>query len=161
MAAILSRERWVNSISNYHTSYLLTCCSLEHYNDIMLGVMASRITSLTIVYSSVYSGANQRRCPMNSPHKGPVTRKKFPFDDVIMVKATNECSLCITIWMDIPDHRAQLNKPCFFGILSNLVWKIHHRFPHYLTFHTCNAIVSHLPWWIYFCRHENIFAFFF
>ena len=24
------------------------------------------------------------RCPVNSPHKGPVTRKMFPFDDVIM-----------------------------------------------------------------------------
>ena len=25
------------------------------------------------------------RCPVNSPHKGPVTRKMFPFDDVIML----------------------------------------------------------------------------
>ena len=25
--------------------------------------------------------------PANSPHKGPVTRKMFPFDDVIMIKA--------------------------------------------------------------------------
>ena len=24
------------------------------------------------------------RCPMNYPHKGPVTRKMFPFDDIIM-----------------------------------------------------------------------------
>ena len=61
--------------------------------------MASQITSLTIVYSTVYSGADQRkhqssaplalvrgihRSPVNSPHKGPVTRKMFPFDDVIM-----------------------------------------------------------------------------
>ena len=60
---------------------------------------ASQITSLTIVYSSVYSGANQRkhqssaslafvreiyRWPVNSAHKEPVTRKMFPFDDVIM-----------------------------------------------------------------------------
>ena len=61
--------------------------------------MASLITSLTIVYSTVYSGADQRkhqssaslafareihRWPVNSPLKGPVTRKMFPFDDVIM-----------------------------------------------------------------------------
>ena len=61
--------------------------------------MASQITSLTIVYSTVYPGADQRkhqspaslafvrgihRGPMNSPHKWPVTRKLFPFDDVIM-----------------------------------------------------------------------------
>ena len=61
--------------------------------------MASQITSLAIIYSTVYSGADERkhqspaslavvrgipRWPMNSPHKGPVTRKMFPFDDVIM-----------------------------------------------------------------------------
>ena len=64
-----------------------------------MGAMASQITSLTIVYSTVYSGRDQRkrqssaslafvrgihRGPMNSPHKWPVTRKMFPFDDVIM-----------------------------------------------------------------------------
>ena len=64
-----------------------------------MGMMASQITSLTIVYLSIYSGADQRkhqssaslafvwgihRWPVNSPHKWPVTRKMFPFDDVIM-----------------------------------------------------------------------------
>ena len=72
-----------------------------HYNDVIMKAIASQITSLTIVYSSVYSGADQRkhqssaslafvwgihRGPVNSPHKGPVTRKMFPFDDVIMKK---------------------------------------------------------------------------
>ena len=28
--------------------------------------------------------------PVNSPHKGPVTRKMFPFDDAIMEKATDK-----------------------------------------------------------------------
>ena len=52
-----------------------------------------------IVYSIVYSGADQRkhqssaslafvrgihRWPVNSPLKGPVTREMFPFDGVIM-----------------------------------------------------------------------------
>ena len=65
-----------------------------------MGTMVSQITRLTIVYSTVYSGADQRkhqssaslafvwgihRGPVNSPHKGPVTRKMFPFDDVIMI----------------------------------------------------------------------------
>ena len=63
-----------------------------HYNDVIMGSMASQITSLTIVYSTIYSGADQRkhqssaslafvrgihRGPVNSPHKGPVTRKWF------------------------------------------------------------------------------------
>ena len=70
---------------------------VPHYSDVIIGAMASQITSLTIVYSIVYSGAEQRKhqssaslafvreiYPMNSPHKWPVTRKVFPFDDVIM-----------------------------------------------------------------------------
>ena len=71
-----------------------------HYDDDIMGAMASQITSLTIVYSTVYSGADQskhqssaslafvwgiHRGPVNSPHKWPVTRKMVPFDDVIMI----------------------------------------------------------------------------
>ena len=70
-----------------------------HYGDVIMGAIASQISSLTIVYSVVYSGADQRkpqssallafvrgihRWPVISPHKGPVTRKMFPFDHVIM-----------------------------------------------------------------------------
>ena len=65
-----------------------------------MGAMASQITSLTIVYSNVYSDTDQRkhqssaslafvsgihRWPVISPHTWPVTRKGFPFH-VIMVK---------------------------------------------------------------------------
>ena len=70
-----------------------------HYDDVIMDSIASQITSLTIVYSNVYSSADQskhqsseslafvwgiHRGPVNSPHKWPVTRKIFPFDDVIM-----------------------------------------------------------------------------
>ena len=59
-----------------------------HYTDVIMSSMASQVTSLTIVYSTVHSGADQRkhqssaslafvrgihRSPMNSPHKRPVT----------------------------------------------------------------------------------------
>ena len=71
-----------------------------HYDDVIMTMLASQITSLTVVYSIVYSGVNQRkhqssaslafvreihRGPVNFPHKWPVTRKMFPFDDVIMI----------------------------------------------------------------------------
>ena len=60
-----------------------------------MGTMASQITSLTIVYSTVFSGTDQSSVslafvrgihwgPVNSPHKGPVMRKILTFDDVIM-----------------------------------------------------------------------------
>ena len=70
-----------------------------HYTDVIMSVMASQITSLTIVHSTVYSGTDQRkhqsstslafvrgihRGLVNSPHQWPVTWKMFPFDDVIM-----------------------------------------------------------------------------
>ena len=119
---------------------------LSHYNDVVMSAMASQIFSftaiystiysikdlvkkhqlLTIVYSIVYSGVDQRkhqssaslafargihRRPVNSPHKGPVTRKLFPFDDVIMFhlvtaqrtgyRASNSWKSCIflTQWL--------------------------------------------------------------
>ena len=73
----------------------------SHYCDVIMGSIASQFTSLTIVYSSFYSGADERehqssaslafvRGPVNSSHKGPVTRKIFPFDDVIMYCETPE-----------------------------------------------------------------------
>ena len=36
--------------------------SREHYSDVIMSAMASQITSLTIVYSAVNSGADQRKC---------------------------------------------------------------------------------------------------
>ena len=76
------------------------CLDLSfHYSGVIMGAIASQITSLTIIYSIVYSGADQRkhqisaslafvrgihRRPVISPHKWSVTRKRFPFDDVIM-----------------------------------------------------------------------------
>ena len=98
---------------------------IPHYGDVIMGAMASQITNLTIVYSAAYSGAGQRkhqssaslafvreihRWPMNSPHEWPITRKMFPFDDVIMKIVTCElilenCSLgirCVIALMRIP-----------------------------------------------------------
>ena len=64
-----------------------------------MGAIASQITSLTIVFSTVYSDADQRkhqnptslafvrgihRRPGTFQHKWPGKRKMFPFDDVIM-----------------------------------------------------------------------------
>ena len=68
-----------------------------HYRDVIIAAMASQIISFTIIYSTVYSGKDQRkhissallafvrgfhRWPVNSAHKWPVTRQMFPFDDV-------------------------------------------------------------------------------
>ena len=43
------------------TLILQVCFTAIHYSDVIMGVMGSQITSLTIVYSTVYSGADQRK----------------------------------------------------------------------------------------------------
>ena len=53
------------------------------YNDVMMSVMASQITSLTIVYSVVYSGTNKNTSKLRLT--GFYEGKLFNFDDVIML----------------------------------------------------------------------------
>ena len=87
-----------------------------------MSVMAYQITSLKIVYSTDYSGTNQSNqqtsaslafvggihwWPVNSPHKGPVTLKMFPFDDVIMIE------VMLSFVVDLCNHILQ---GCFTGI---------------------------------------------
>ena len=80
----------------------MQCGAVEtrsHYCDVIMSAMASQITGVSIVYSTVCSGTDLRkhqipvslafrrgihRWPMNSPHKGLVTRKTFPFENIIM-----------------------------------------------------------------------------
>ena len=102
------------AVMNQNLKHQLVCIRKIHYTDVIMGSIASQITSLTIVYSAVYSGADQRkhqssaslafvrgihRGPVDSPHKGPVTRKMFPFDDVIMFKVPQSPN---KITIDIP-----------------------------------------------------------
>ena len=101
-----------------------------HYDDVMMSAIASQITTLTIVYSTVYSGEDQRkyqssaslafvqeirRWPVNSPLKRPVTRKIFHFDDVIM-----------RWWLS--SHQARMCKnpqSCLWGIYLWKLWWYH------------------------------------
>ena len=81
------------------TMTMTVTMTMTHYYDVIMSAIASKITSQMIVYSTVYSDADQskhqssaslafvrkiHRGPVNFPHKWPVTRKMFPFDDVIM-----------------------------------------------------------------------------
>ena len=70
-----------------------------HYSDVIMSAMASQIAGVSIVCPNVYPGADKKthqsfaslafvrgilRLRVDSPHKGPVTRKIFQFDDVII-----------------------------------------------------------------------------
>ena len=75
-----------------------------------MSAMTSQLASLTIVYSSIYSRRRSKKTPkhrvtglcaensqwpVNSPHKEPLTRKMFLFDDVIMWRCIMICpTLC-------------------------------------------------------------------
>ena len=86
-----------------------------------MGLISSQITSLTIVYSIVYSDADQRkhqssaslafvrgihRGPVNSPCKWPVTRKMFTFDDVMY------CGDIVGCWINWPEKDTVLSVKC-------------------------------------------------
>ena len=75
------------------------CGSEWHYPDVITSAMPSQIIGVLMVYSTVCSGADKKptKAPrhwplwgestgdrLDSPHKGPVTQKMFPFNHVIM-----------------------------------------------------------------------------
>ena len=77
----------------HHNKSILISKSIcyAHYDDVIMSAIASQITSLTIVYSTVYPGADQSKHQSSASlafvwgiHRGPVTQKRFTFDDVIM-----------------------------------------------------------------------------
>ena len=85
----ISKHRWRRYLESFLVEYLYS-----------ITVAASQIAGISIVCSPVCSGADQRkhqrsaslvfvrgihRRPVDSPHKGPVTRIMFPFHEVIMV----------------------------------------------------------------------------
>ena len=97
----------------------------QPYCDVIMGAVASQISSLTIVYSTAYSDADERkhqssaslaiargihRGPVNSPHKWPVTRKMFPFDDVIISTLSRA--------------RMKWSIFCIFPINFPYIWKV-------------------------------------
>ena len=108
---------------------------LRHDYDIIMGTMASQITSLTIVYSIVYQGTDQRkhqssaplafvreihRRPVNSQHKWAVTRKMFPFDDVIMFFVSHEHTVIMYPFLLLPNFNIIFAMVCQL-LLSILV----------------------------------------
>ena len=98
-------ERRTDKLTYRLTSFLSPSSTLllrDHYSDVIMSMMAPQITGVSIVYSTICSGPQQRKYqssaslafvrgihwwPVNSPHKRPVMLKMIPFDDVIMTKS--------------------------------------------------------------------------
>ena len=101
-------SKWRLSLTFLTICWVLYPVGESHYNDVIMSAIASQITSVTIFTRPSIQGADQRkhqssaslafvrgihRWPVNSPHKGPVPRKMFPFDDVIMPCFVTACCL--------------------------------------------------------------------
>ena len=106
-------------------------------SEVIMGAMTSQITSLMIVFSTVYSGADQRkhqssaslafmpeihRWPVNFPHKWPVKLKIFTFDDVIMERTV--FSQMITTDTQLPVYESQVHVCVYFSSKSDLWSKL-------------------------------------
>ena len=57
-----SRSLWRHYNDMIHDS-----CAARHYNDVIMTTMASKITSITVVYSTFYSDADQRKHQSSAP----------------------------------------------------------------------------------------------
>ena len=103
-----------------------------HYSDNIRSTMASQITTFTTVYSTIHSGADQRKHqssasmafvrgihwgPVNAPHTGPVTRKMFPLDDVIIFERNRSMTWDSNCFFDNKPHWTPLK-----GKLNMCLW---------------------------------------
>ena len=127
-----------------------------HYSDVIMSATASQIIGVSIVYSIFCSSADQRKhqssvslgivtgirgSAVDSPHKGPVTRKMFLFDDVIM----SSWKWQPTHWMILIPRLAQW--------IYYMIWK---HFPHYWHFlvestDTGGQRGSYANFWCFLC----------
>ena len=123
----------------------------SHYSVVIMGAMASQITSLTTVYATFHSGADQRkyqnstslafvgeihRSPVNSTHKGPVTRKKFPSDDYIML-----CEVNTIVADDLETQRASASTDVVLTNFRGIC-----RFQHQKVQTSWFSLILYVPW---------------
>ena len=114
-----------------HTPRVIVRLIRGDYGDVIMGVIASQITSLSIIYSNAHSDADQgkhqssaslafvrgiHRRPVNFPHKWPATRKIFPSDDVIMEISSNT-STNVEFWCIVNFNKLLNNSRQWFHTL--------------------------------------------
>ena len=125
-----------------------------------MGAIASQITSLAIVYLTVSSDTDQskhqssaslafvwgiHRRPVNSPHKWPVARKMFPFDDVIMRNDDDKDG--VTYVLAIGTSRDNMNiqreryEVCHYQCIELIKWHFKFSIPFFFLFQ-----YNHLKW---------------
>ena len=139
-----------------------------YHTDVMISATAPQIIGVLVVCSAVCSGANQQeyqrptslafvrgihRWPVNSPHKGPVTWKRFPFDDVtmylvqIIVSEINYRVKTIQFIVSDINNRVKITMKIFTRALQNASLQITSNAIHIISFPTINHFQSAVKVW--------------
>ena len=158
----------------------------KHRSGVIMSTMASQIISLTLVCWSVCLGEDRRkhqssaslafmmgihRWPVNSPHKRPVTRKMFPFKDVIMRDPSHPSpsvnvffltSLDAASISGYPSTRVVWNSSCEqlslkIGYVIRFARKIHSLFYSYLSIRAMVTFI--MIWSIFLLYYRNYNAY--
>ena len=133
-------------------------------NHLRLDCLLNRLSSTSLAFAR-----GIHWWPVNSPHKGSVTRKMFPFDDVIMSRKIFCCTRCcscrrigmkkIDMWLSgVPDYfdrnkilsgydLSHYQVPHCIRVFFYFVWFvfIHHNFQFYFKLCTyCNILDIYL-----------------
>ena len=170
---------WIYKADNCKLPLALILYSLQWRHNERLGVSnnpASRLFTQPFI-----QGADQRkrqssawlafvrgihRWPVNSPHKGPVTRKVFPFDDVIMLSEVLSPRYHI---FPTTDHSFRQKVKLLFTLWEAVLWLIQyyvvcnfHNCVHFdnLSMHRCyvEAVYTPLNLTIYWTRKSLLQA---
>ena len=93
-------------------------CNIEtHYNDVIMGAMASQITSLNIIYATVYSGPDQRIyqssaslaiCARNSPVTGEFPAQMASNAENVSIWWRHHELFLLLVWLVYLYHRVHV-----------------------------------------------------
>ena len=117
-----------------------------YHSGVIMSAMVSQITGVTIVYPTVCSGADQRKHqrwaslafvwgihrwpvnspqPVNSPHKGPVMRKRFPFHDVVMATHITKDEVILNVYdLGIFDRDYNTHHEREYSNIMTTIWSL-------------------------------------
>ena len=117
---------------------------LNHYNDVIMSVMTSQITSLTIVYSNVCSGANQRKHQRPGPVAFVRVIHRPPHRRLITRKMSNA-----VYWEDCVNHGLVWCHLCVVAVRTNLT--LCEMWPPQLRITRTQGLIIICTFWIKLC----------
>ena len=130
----LSKSEQTVKLPWFETLTLLSDVMVSHYCDVIMGVIASQITSLAIVFSTVYSDADQRKHQSSASlafvrgiHWGPGNVSIWWCHHAYMIQSGihREYKLNLYLWSHMTSHISyELGEGCLLWVFGqkNLWW---------------------------------------